>query len=761
MPPPNNNVTAPADDSDPDDSDRWEDGSELFSGQPVADELDLASLTGQTLEDNYRIAEPIGSGGFSWVFRATQLSTGQEVAVKVPRSAGEAAERLRRGGRLLGKLDHPCIANLIDAGEFSIGEVRLPFVVMQLVRNARLLGTFCQEEDLDRPSRLELFATICEAVDSAHAIGVIHRDLKPGNILVDDRGQPKVIDFDISRIPPGLLTTVTESGAPTEGVIGTLLYMAPEQLQGKAVTPQSDVFTLGVILQEIMTGHPPKRPAAFAPIAAGAAEPLPAGVSRVVKRCLAEEPTGRYERAAEVADAIRECLENRGYIDPWWRSASRVVAAAARQSAAGVMATARSKTAHRFAAVSAVAVAVAWMPVSRWREEQAKAADYRAAVSAAVGAVADAASDPARSRELVATAANSWRAWQPTELPLEIVCLQNLLADPASRSLGGTRLATLAASGRWLATATAEGNVRLADTAEPATPVARRPGLPQAEGVVALAMGPRNRLAAGTAGGWRLWNLDQVGASSRPLAGSDSGDGGIAGFDFSADGGRLAVVLAAGEIEVWNLPAAGEPSCITTIPAVAASSAPPPSACLSRDGMRLFVTADGGRLRVVEAATAIEVAAFEGLTPGRPRLVRSADGTRLVSFVPGGRLRWHDPNTGRPLAQSATDPAGCLLAAFTPDGGRLMVVRQRGSEGSLDQVIDIHDAATAVESRRLASIPVPRPIGEIAIGGDSRLALELDGAWQFWGPDPPQAAEPHELATRSQPAAGALAPPLD
>lgn len=764
----NKDVMASADNAEPGDSDGWDDSSGWSLGQASADELDLETLTGRTLADRYLIGPLLGTGGFSWVFRAKQLSTGQDVAVKVPRAAGEPAARLKRGGRLLGKLDHPCIANLIDSGEFTIGAVRLPFVVMQLVHDARLLGTYCKEEDLDRRSRLELFAKICDAVHSAHMIEVVHRDLKPGNILVNRRGEPKVIDFDIARLPAGLLTTALAPEASTQGVVGTPRYMAPEQLHEGPVSAASDVFTLGVILHEIMTGEALKQPAAFGLSEGNSSTRLPSGVNQIIRRCTADEPLKRYQDAGALAVAVRDCLKSRGYSDPWWLTTRRSIAHAFRQSAARIQVTARSRNIRRLAVVSFLLAVFFWTAVGRPPEKPGqKEAGYRTAIAAAIAIFADDVSDPTIRRERVQAAAASWRAWQSDELPLEIVCMQNLLADAAPPRLSDVRVAALSPSGRWLATATTEGPVKLAKALDPTIPVTRLPGLAQADQVIMLTMDPRNRLAAGTVGGdWRVWDLDDLGRSSRPVARNPiSGDGGIAALDFSADGRLLAVISATGGIGVWSVGAEGEPECIAAVLSGESPPASPRSACFNGDGTQLFVATDGGRLRVVTVSTGADVTTYEGLGAGPPTLARSADGSRLVSFVPGGSLRWHDPNTGRPLPETALDPTGCRCAAFTHDGSRLLVVRQRMAEETADHVVDVFAAGSTGDLQRmdrLVSLATSQSINAVAVGNGSRVAAEVAGTWQLWAPDPPQDGERRPLAAMRRPlTAAAVTPAID
>ncbi|MBD3334051.1 MAG: protein kinase, partial [Candidatus Eisenbacteria bacterium] len=212
----------------------------------------------------YRIVRQIGEGAMGVVYEAEQERPRRRIAIKVLRPGLYGESQLRRFRLecdILGQLTHPGIAHVYDAGDaevvFTRGpRARLPYMAMELVRGRGLLD-HVDHEGLDRKECLALFADICDAVHHAHSQAVIHRDLKPNNILVDETGQPKVLDFGVAR--------TAEAGAGrtrqtrTGDIIGTLRYMSPEQLSGEhtRVDIQSDVYSLGVILFELLVGAPP------------------------------------------------------------------------------------------------------------------------------------------------------------------------------------------------------------------------------------------------------------------------------------------------------------------------------------------------------------------------------------------------------------------------------------------------------------------------------------------------------------------------
>jgi predicted Ser/Thr protein kinase len=208
----------------------------------------------------YRILRRLGEGGMGIVYEAEQDSPRRRVALKVMQpllATDERARRFRHEAEVLGRLQHPGIAQIHEAGTFELGRGAQPYFAMELVEGVDLV-TYVTRRDLDVRARLELLASVCDAVQHAHERGVIHRDLKPDNVFVDARGQVKVLDFGVARAAETstmLSTLVTEEGQ----LLGTLAYMSPEQLSGvpDAVSPQSDVYALGALAFELCAGRLP------------------------------------------------------------------------------------------------------------------------------------------------------------------------------------------------------------------------------------------------------------------------------------------------------------------------------------------------------------------------------------------------------------------------------------------------------------------------------------------------------------------------
>lgn len=219
----------------------------------------------------YRVLRELGRGGMGAVYLAEQQRPRRRVALKTMGFgiAGEAKRRrFEYEAEILGRLRHPGIAQIYEAGTVPDGETgrEIPFFAMEYIEDARPLDRFVREAGMDVPATVRLFAEVCAAVHHGHQQGVRHRDLKPGNVLVDSQGQPKVIDFGIAcldRAEDALSgedprTRITQPGQ----LLGTLPYMSPEQLSfgTTATDTRSDVYALGVILYELLSGRLPIDP---------------------------------------------------------------------------------------------------------------------------------------------------------------------------------------------------------------------------------------------------------------------------------------------------------------------------------------------------------------------------------------------------------------------------------------------------------------------------------------------------------------------
>jgi eukaryotic-like serine/threonine-protein kinase len=256
----------------------------------------------------YAVERLLGRGGMAAVYLARDRELDRPVAVKVlgePFTLDESfVRRFRREARTAAGLSHPNIVQVYDAGD---EEERL-FIVMEYVDGEGLDRLLARAGKLAPAHVLELAAQVSSALHYAHGKGVVHRDVKPGNLLLRTDGVLKVADFGIAR--PAHDARLTETGT----VLGTAAYLAPEQVRGEPATPRSDIYSLGVVLYELFTGEPPYRVENLAQLAANRDQPVrpvrdlepsvPPAAEAAVMRCLARNPRYRPASAAELAAAL-------------------------------------------------------------------------------------------------------------------------------------------------------------------------------------------------------------------------------------------------------------------------------------------------------------------------------------------------------------------------------------------------------------------------------------------------------------------------
>lgn len=250
----------------------------------------------------YKILSTIGSGGFGTVYLALDTWIDKKVALKVPHRQGVDFGELLREPRLLASLNHPNIVTIMTAEK----QEHVFFIVMEYVPGETLEALIANRGPLDIPTALDYTCQICNALDHAHKQGVLHRDLRPSNVLVSDSGLVKVADFGTSRF--------LEIAAHGTTVIGSPPYMAPEQFQGKALFA-SDIYSLGVTMFQMLTGDLPydtPSPADLERLLRGellvsvrARNPkIPRSINDIVLKAMSPEVHGRYQRASDVLEDI-------------------------------------------------------------------------------------------------------------------------------------------------------------------------------------------------------------------------------------------------------------------------------------------------------------------------------------------------------------------------------------------------------------------------------------------------------------------------
>ncbi|HZE65329.1 MAG TPA: Stk1 family PASTA domain-containing Ser/Thr kinase, partial [Sporichthyaceae bacterium] len=273
--------------------------------------------TPQHLSDRYELGDILGFGGMSEVHLARDVRLHRDVAVKVLR-ADLARDpsfylRFRREAQNAAALNHPAIVAVYDTGEAETPAGPLPYIVMEYVEGVTLRDIVHTDGPMEPQRAIEVIADACQALNFSHQHGIIHRDVKPANIMISKTGAVKVMDFGIAR-------ALADTGNPmtqTAAVIGTAQYLSPEQARGEKVDARSDVYSLGCVLYEMLTGEPPF--VGDSPVAVAyqhvREDPVPpsqryAGISpeldAVVLKALAKNPENRYQTAAEMrTDLIR------------------------------------------------------------------------------------------------------------------------------------------------------------------------------------------------------------------------------------------------------------------------------------------------------------------------------------------------------------------------------------------------------------------------------------------------------------------------
>jgi len=270
----------------------------------------------------YRLVRLLGEGGMGSVYLAERADGEfeQQVAIKLMRSgplSEEAVQRFRRERQILARLDHPNIARLLDGGVTEAG----PYLVMEYVEG-QPIDEHCTTHGLDLRARIALFLKVCDAVDHAHRGLVVHRDLKPGNILVTADGTVKLLDFGVARMvdASALGDGITQTGpAPL-----TLEYASPEQMLGEPLTVSADLYSLGSVLYRLLTGHLPHAFAGLSPLAIErrVTEEAPqrpsvhrrelrGDIDTIVLKAIHRDPARRYRSVGELGDDLRRHLERR------------------------------------------------------------------------------------------------------------------------------------------------------------------------------------------------------------------------------------------------------------------------------------------------------------------------------------------------------------------------------------------------------------------------------------------------------------------
>ncbi len=270
-------------------------------------------MIGTHLNDRFRLDEKIGSGGMSTVYRAYDPTLERWVAIKLMHrdmsDAPDQLERFRREARAVARLNHPNVVTVIDFGE----DDGTPYIVLELVEGENLKQRIKRSGPLPTAEAVAYAIEIGRALSAAHGERLVHRDVKPQNVLIDPEGRAKVTDFGIAR-------SLEVHGLTATGrVLGTTDYVSPEQALGHDVSQQSDVYSLGIVLYEMLAGEPPFRAESQVAVAMKHVnEPIPdvqlvrpevsAALAAVVERATAKQTTNRYASAEEMVHDLEQVL---------------------------------------------------------------------------------------------------------------------------------------------------------------------------------------------------------------------------------------------------------------------------------------------------------------------------------------------------------------------------------------------------------------------------------------------------------------------
>ncbi len=696
-----------------------------FLETPAAQRILEAQPEETPLEPGDQVAEftvvgVLGRGGGGVVYEAEQRDPRRRVALKLIRTrpGGADARAFREEAASLARLNHAGIAHVYSAGVRDTGGRAQPWIAMERIGGATDIVRHAREAGLSRDDRIRLFVTACDAIHHAHQKGVIHRDVKPGNVLVDAEGRPKVVDF-------GVACSVSDDGRGAAGAVGTLAYASPEQLagDGRAVDVRADVYGLGVLLFELLTSSVPHdvddltvaeaaRRKRDDPVAAPSARApgIPPDLDAIVLCALRADASGRYDSAAALAADLRRFLANEPVAA--YRGGTRYQF--------GKFVRRRRAVAVAIAAVAAALLAgttvSVWFAVANAAaRDHSERRSYVAEIAAAASALR--LGDIAEARRRLDRAPVALRDWEWRHLASRLDGSRETVRFEGRELWGGAA----SADGKLLAVSgvdrRATDGVRFVALARKDGTIVREWTVPGADVPTSAVSHDGLVFAAGFADGRVL--VHDV-ASGRDLATAPAHAARVIAVAFAPDDERFATASADGTA---RLRSSRDGAVLRTF------EHPDWVICLAFDatGERLVTGCRDGSIRVWDAGTGERIRELSGHEGSVEGVSVSPDGARLASVSRDQTVRLWNLADGAPVAVGRSHSSNVRDVAFDPRGGSYV-------SASWDGTLRVWDARTGAETGLLRGHGAA--VNAVAFTGtEPRLvSFSWDGTVKRWDP---------------------------